>query len=77
MKFDGFYTNDGTDEERCRIEHILLCEMSDGGTRVINGHAVTRWHDEAFEVGTWGVEGNTFGVETVSEGLSSSDYRNG
>lgn len=28
--------------------------MTVGMTTTINGHAVTRWSESAFEVGTWG-----------------------
>ena len=40
-----------------KSENRLFCEMEEmkiGHTKVLNGHVITRWAYDSFEVGTWG-----------------------
>lgn len=47
-----------------------LSNMTVGHTKVINGHAVTRWSERAFEVDTWGR--TTVNVYTALEMVASA-----
>lgn len=69
--FDIFYENDGSDKEICALMDELE-EITEGHTKNIGGWAVTRWHDEGWEIGTWGKPEKMLGKEHAAEAMASS-----
>ena len=59
----------GTKENEMNATYRTLEAMTVGCTKVINGHAVTRWSQNAFEIGTWGRA--YFDIHKAAERLTS------
>lgn len=58
------------DDLICNIQEAML-DIGVGNTKVVFGVAVTRWHKDGFEVGTWGKETHLSGSEGAAEDIAN------